>query len=159
MVECEGENTAQSFLLSRFRTLLKFCYYDDSCNRAKYAVLRTPWVKEECLAASDRFQYRGHKCSIVCYPDSYSMSGLHRTSDAEFINQQWNFSESYTRFLKKRPYTFLGIKSTFVSICARIRDKRGTKDFGDKHFQSFVGRKRNCDRIICTKLEEEDLEE
>ena len=135
MEECEGTSTAISILLSRFKTLPKVCYYDDNCNLAKSVILRTPWVNDECLIASDRFHYRGHKCNTVCDPDSYSLSRLHSTSSAESINQQCNFSKSHIRFIRKDNFMlFFPIKAIHINIRAVIRDKRGTQDIDDAPF-------------------------
>ena len=100
MEECEGVSTALSVLLSRFKKLPRVCYYDNGCNLLKSIVLRVPWVNDECLIASDLFHYRTHKCNVVTDPDSYNLCRRHKTSAAESINQQWNFSKSHIGFYR-----------------------------------------------------------
>ena len=125
MEVCEGTSTALSVLLSRFKKLPKFCYYDDSCNLAKFIVLRVPWINEDCINVSDRFLYRGHKCNTVCDPNSYGITKKHSTSAAQFIYQQWEFSISHVRFLNPNnlmPY--LCMRAIFINVCARVREKK-----------------------------------
>ena len=50
---CESTSTALSDLVSRFLVLPKICYYDNSFNLAKSAILRNLWVNETCPIVSD----------------------------------------------------------------------------------------------------------
>jgi len=150
MDECEGTSTAMSVLLSRFKLLPKVCYYDNSCNLAKSIILRTPWVNEKCLIVSDRFHYRGHKCNVVNDPDSYALCRMHSTSGAESINQHWNFSKSHVRFLSpENLMPFLAIRTVFLNIRARIREKYEVTDIDDTHYSKFIDDAWICSCNIC----------
>jgi len=150
MDECEGTSTAMSILLSRFKSLPRVCYYDNSCNLAKSIILRTPWVNEKCLVVSDRFHYRGHKCNVVNDPDSYPACRMHSTSGAESINQHWNFSKSHVRFLSAdNLMPFLAIRTVFLNIRARIREKFGVMDIDDSHYSKYIQEAWVCCCNLC----------
>ena len=149
MEECEGVSTALSILVSRFRTLLRICYYDNACNLLRSVVLRFPWVNEGCTIVCDRFHYAGHTCNSVCDPGSYRICTSHATSGAESLNHLWNFSKSHLRFLRSDNLVpFLAARAMFLNFRAAIREETKKSDISTKGFRNFVEKKWKC---VCSE--------
>ena len=108
-------------------------------------LLRFPWINDETVIMSYRFHYRSHKCNTVTDPDSYSICNGHRTSGAESINQQWNFSKKHVRYLsQENVMQFLAVRSVFLNVRTSISEKFKIQNIDDTHFFSFITESWKC---------------
>ena len=154
MDECDGISTSMSILVPRFKELSAVCYYDDACNFRKSIILRTPWINESCKIACDRFHYHSHKRNVVCDPDIYISCSRHQKSSAESINQRWNLSKSYIRFLgSKSLMPFLAIRAIFINISALIYEKYETHDIDEAHYRKILKDSCDCSCMLCRAAE------
>ena len=142
---------ARSVLLSRFKVLLRVCYYDNGCNMRKSFLLRVPWVNEDCLVMCHRFHYRSHSCNSTWDPDSYLPCRHHYSSEAEAINHLWSFSKSDLRFLTPKNLTpFLTARAVFINIRASMRRKERRTDIDAKLLQRTIQSMWACTDSCCT---------
>ena len=117
MNECESIRTAMSTMVSRFKHLIQAKYYDNRCNLATSMLLRFPCITEETIIMGDRFLYRGQKCKTVTDTNSYVRFNDHKTSGAESINQQWNFTKKHVRYLSPDYLIlYVDVRSVFLNV-------------------------------------------
>ena len=95
MRHSESISTALTALLTRFPSLPRVVFYDNSCNFARSVRLRLPSFFETTDVLSDRFHYKGHRCCSLFDPDSYPHCDELMTSGAEALNARLSASRSH----------------------------------------------------------------
>lgn len=152
MKESEGVSTALSVLLSRFKKLLRVCYYHNARNICRSITLRFLWIYDQSRIVCGRSHYCGHTLNSICDTGSYLSCDGHVTSGAESMNHSWNVSKSHPRFLRPdNLMPFLALRSIFLNIRSCIRQKNSTQDISLKEFT--VQTRWKCDLRRCSSVE------
>jgi len=159
MDACEGVSTALSAILSRFKTLPRFVFYDNGCNLSKSVTIRFPWIPDKTRFMCDRFHYKGHICNSVHDPDSYPSSDKFSTSGAESLNKLWANSKNSVRFLNpENLMPFLIARASIINLKSHYREKYKKADMEDSELSKFSREKVPCTCRRCVSEESQNYQ-